>query len=109
MIDFCGICKKCADSCPSRSIPFDGRQKIEGVLRWKINSESCFTYWCTIGTDCGKCMAVCPYSHPNNVMHNFIRWGIHNSYIFRRFALYMDDLFYRRKPKSRKIPSWIDI
>ena len=109
LIDFCGICKKCAESCPSRSIPFDARQEIEGVLRWKINSESCFTYWCTIGTDCGKCMAVCPYSHPNNAMHNFIRWGIHNSYIFRRFALYMDDLFYRRKPKSRKNPSWIDI
>jgi len=108
-IDFCGICKKCADICPSRSISFDDRENLDGVLRWKINSESCFTYWCTIGTDCGRCMAVCPYSHPNNFMHNFIRWGIHNSYIFRRFALYMDDLIYGRKPKSGKLPSWIDI
>lgn len=109
VIDFCEICKKCADICPSRSIPFEKRrEEIEGVLRWKINSESCFTYWCTVGTDCGRCMAVCPYAHPNNTMHNFIRWGIHNSYIFRRFALLMDDLFYGRKPKSRKLPSWID-
>lgn len=108
-IDFCGICKKCADVCPSRSISFDDREKIDGVYRWKINSESCFTYWSTAGTDCGRCMAVCPYSHRNNLMHNFIRWGIHNSYIFRRFALYMDDLFYGRRPKSRKLPSWIDI
>jgi len=107
-IDFCGICKKCAEVCPSQSISFNERENIEGVLRWKINSESCFTYWCTAGTDCGRCMAVCPYSHPNNFMHNFIRWGIHNSYIFRRFALFMDDLFYGRKPKSGKIPSWID-
>ncbi len=109
VIDFCDICKKCADICPSRSIPTTSREKIDGVLRWKINSESCFTYWCAIGTDCGRCMAVCPYSHPNNSMHNFIRWGIKNSYIFRRFALYMDDLFYGRKPKSRKLPRWIDI
>ena len=109
VIDFCGICKKCADICPSRSISFDDREEIEGVLRWQINSESCFTYWCVAGTDCGRCMAVCPYSHGNNLMHNFIRWGIHNSYIFRRFALYMDDLFYGRRPKSRKLPSWIDI
>ena len=108
-IDFCGICKKCAEVCPSRSISFEDRKKIEGVLRWQINSESCFTYWCTTGTDCGRCMAVCPYSHPNNFMHNFIRWGINNSYIFRRFALHMDDLFYGRKPKSGKLPSWIDI
>ena len=109
IIDFCGICKKCADVCPSRSISFNDREQIQGVLRWKLNSESCFTYWCTSGTDCGRCMAVCPYSHPNNLMHNFIRWGINNSYIFRRFALYMDDLFYGRKPKSRNLPSWIDI
>jgi reductive dehalogenase len=106
-IDFCGICKKCAEVCPSRSISFNDREKIDDTLRWKINSESCFTYWCTAGTDCGRCMAVCPYSHPNNSLHNFIRWGIKNSYIFRRFALYMDDLFYGRKPKSRNLPSWI--
>ncbi len=109
VIDFCGICKKCAEVCPSRSISFDNREEIQGTLRWKINSESCFTYWCTSGTDCGRCMAVCPYSHPNNLMHNFIRWGINNSHIFRRFALYMDDLFYGRRPKSRNLPSWIDL
>ncbi|PLX19442.1 MAG: hypothetical protein C0597_05175 [Marinilabiliales bacterium] len=108
-IDFCSICKKCADICPSRSISFADREEIKGALRWQINSESCFTYWCSSGTDCGRCMAVCPYSHPNNLMHNFIRWGINNSYIFRRFALYMDDLFYGRRPKSRNLPNWIDI
>jgi len=109
VIDFCSICKKCADVCPSRSIPFGDRKKNEGAFRWQINSETCFTYWCSTGTDCGRCMAVCPYSHPNNLMHNFIRWGIHNSYIFRRFALYMDDLFYKRKPKSKQLPSWVNI
>ncbi|MCG8409857.1 MAG: reductive dehalogenase [Bacteroidales bacterium] len=107
IIDFCRICKKCADACPSRSIPFNDREKTNNTLRWKINSESCFTYWCTIGTDCGRCMSVCPYSHPNNFLHNFIRFGIANSYIFRRFALIMDDLFYGRKPKSWKLPKWI--
>lgn len=107
-IDFCTICKKCADVCPSRSISFEDRKEIGGVLRWQINSESCFTYWCSSGTDCGRCMAVCPYSHPNNLMHNFIRWGIKNSYIFRRFAIYMDDLFYGRRPKSKDLPDWMN-
>lgn len=108
VIDFCKICKKCADICPSASISHDDRKVIDGVKRWKINHETCFTYWCTAGTDCGRCMAVCPYSHPNNLLHNFIRWGIHNSYIFRRFALKMDDMFYGRKPKSASFPSWMN-
>ncbi|RLD58076.1 MAG: reductive dehalogenase, partial [Bacteroidetes bacterium] len=107
VIDFCTICKKCADVCPSRSIPFDDRKLIDGVLRWQICQETCFTYWCSVGTDCGKCMSSCPYSHPNNLMHNFIRWGISNSMIFRRFALKMDDLFYGRVPKVKEIPKWI--
>ncbi|HKL07298.1 MAG TPA: reductive dehalogenase [Bacteroidales bacterium] len=108
VIDFCTICKKCADVCPSQAILFDNRKNTEGVLRWKINSESCFTYWSAIGTDCGRCIAVCPYAHPNNLMHNAIRWGIGNSFLFRRFALWMDDLFYGRRPKPKPLPFWLD-
>ena len=108
VIDFCTICKKCADVCPSASISHYNRSVHEGVLRWKINSESCFTYWSAIGTDCGRCIAVCPYAHPNNLMHNAIRWGINNSYLFRRFALWMDDLFYGRRPKPKPFLFWLD-
>ncbi|MFO7843820.1 MAG: reductive dehalogenase domain-containing protein, partial [Bacteroidales bacterium] len=108
VIDFCNICKKCADACPSHAISFDNRKNTEGVLRWKINSESCFTYWATVGTDCGRCIAVCPYAHPDNLMHYAIRLGINNSFLFRRFALWMDDLFYGRKPKAKPKPIWLD-
>lgn len=107
VIDFCRLCKKCADVCPSASISKEDRKEIDGVLRWQIDSESCFTYWTLAGTDCGRCMAACPYSHPDNALHNFIRWGIQHFYFFRRFALKMDDFFYGRKPKSGKIPSWL--
>lgn len=106
-IDFCNICKKCAQSCPSQSIPHDARKKINNALRWQINSESCFTYWTTIGTDCGKCMQVCPYSHPNNKLHNFVRWGIRNNWIFRRLALKFDDIFYGQHSGNQKFPKWI--
>ena len=103
MIQFCEICKKCADACPPKAIPFDGRKNEDGINRWKINSESCYTYWCTIGTDCGRCMSVCPYSHPNNFLHNLIRFGIHLSPVFRKFALKMDDFFYGRIPPTKTI------
>jgi reductive dehalogenase len=104
MLKFCHICKKCADVCPSKSIPFDDRKLIDGVRRWQINQERCFTYWCIIGTDCGKCMSDCPFSHPDNLFHRAVRKMIRNSSVFRHFALRMDDFFYGRNPRSFKVP-----
>jgi len=106
IIDFCTICKKCAENCPSRSISFDERMEIDGAWRWRINADTCFRYWNAIGTDCGICMAVCPYSHPDNLTHNAVRWAIQHSGFGRRVALRMDDAFYGRKPAARKFPAW---
>ena len=107
MIDFCTICKKCAENCPSKAIPFGLRVDEDGILRWKLDAEKCFAYWNESGTDCGICMAVCPYSHPDHPLHNFIRWGNARSGAFRRMALKMDDLFYDRKPARKPNPSWL--
>jgi len=107
MLHFCEICKKCADNCPSRAISSDSRREIDGVHRWQIKQETCYRYWCLIGTDCGKCMAVCPFSHPDNFAHNMVRWAIAHSGFARYLALYMDDFFYGRNPESKSGPSWI--
>lgn len=106
VLDFCTICKKCADCCPSKSIPFSDRQELEEVLRWQINAESCFRYWSKIGTDCGRSMAVCPYSHPDNLAHNLVRWGIQRSGLFRRLAIKLDDFFYGKRPVPHPAPEW---
>jgi reductive dehalogenase len=106
---FCEICKKCATNCPSKAISFDKREKIDGSYRWRIDSESCFTYWCVIGTDCAKCIKVCPYAHPNNLMHTIIRRGIRNNVLFRHLALYLDDFFYSKKPPKGNIPKWMQL
>ncbi len=104
VIEFCGICKKCADVCPSNSIPFGDREDINGIKRWRINQETCFTYWCLTGTDCARCMRACPYSHPNTFLHNMVRAGLRNSALFRRFALVADDFFYGRTPSRLPPP-----
>jgi ferredoxin len=108
VIDFCTICEKCARVCPSRSIPFGPREEVDGALRWKLNPDTCFRYWAVVGTDCARCMSVCPYSHPDSFSHNLIRWGIARSGAFRRFALMMDDLFYGKKPRPKLGPGWVD-
>ena len=97
VLDFCATCRKCAENCPSNSIPFGDREPIDGGLRWAIDAESCFRYWNVIGTDCGRCMAVCPYAHPDSGAHNLVRWMMRHSGEARRAALWMDDLVYGRQ------------
>ena len=108
-IDFCRICQKCAETCPGQSIPTGDRAEIDGASRWRINADSCFRYWNRVGTDCARCMAVCPYSHPNNPVHNLVRWTVRRSGAARRAVLWMDDVFYGRKPAPRPAPGWIPL
>lgn len=109
-VDFCLECKKCADSCPSRAISFKAPEVDEsGVRRWRIDAEACFTLWGRLGTDCARCMAVCPYSHPDNAMHSLVRWGIRNNGLFRKGALWMDDLMYGRRPPPKGELEWMDV
>ncbi len=109
VLDFCTICRKCAENCPSRAIPLGERQLIDGALRWRIDAERCFRYWNVIGTDCGRCVSVCPYSHPDSLMHNLVRWEVRHSGVARRVVLRMDDLFYGRHPAQRKAPAWLAV
>ncbi len=102
VVDFCTQCRKCAENCPTRSIPFGEREPIDEGYRWRIDAESCFRYWCVVGTDCGRCVTVCPYSHPNSPAHNLVRWAIRRSGAARRLLLRMDDLFYGRRPRPRR-------
>lgn len=102
VIDFCRVCRKCADHCPSKAIPRGDRSSEGESLRWRVDGEACFTYWCAVGTDCGVCIRVCPYSHRDNVFHRAVRAGVRRSFLFRRFAIRLDDVFYGRRIDLKK-------
>jgi ferredoxin len=108
-LHFCHLCQKCARVCPSAAIPEGPRENIDGQEKWQLNSEKCYHYWTTSGTDCGRCITACPYSHPDNRFHRFLRWGIKNNLLFRLMAIKLEDLFYGRKPAVRPLPGWTDI
>ncbi len=105
--DFCSKCLKCADACPASAISKKDKEVIGGIKRWQIDQEKCFTYWSYAGTDCGRCIGVCPYSHPNNLFHNSIRFLIRHFPNFRKPAVLLDDFFYGRRPKPHKFPKWV--
>jgi len=100
--DFCEKCLKCAVNCPSGAIPRDGQVNVRGVEKWPLNVEKCLHYWRYIGTDCGLCMKVCPFSHPPTLVHNLIRAGIRRSSFARTVSAWGDDLFYGKKVKYER-------
>ncbi len=106
-IHFCEVCKKCAENCPSQSIPYHSELTKKHPQRWTINHENCFTYWCKTGTDCGRCLAVCPFSHPDNFIHNIVRWMIKRNPINRWLAIKLDNFFYGRKPTAKSLQGWM--
>ncbi|MGD8726250.1 MAG: reductive dehalogenase domain-containing protein [Gemmatimonadales bacterium] len=107
VIDFCERCRKCASVCPASAIPSGDREEVDGVRRWQIDSEACFTFWCHVGTDCARCVAACPYSHPDNLLHRAVRRGVRNSALFRRAAIAGDDLVYGKNPAPSPLPDWM--
>jgi len=68
--DFCKHCRICASSCPSGAISHGEKKLIRGVERYPFKAEACFRIWNEVGTDCGVCIASCPYSKPSSIHHS---------------------------------------
>ncbi|MCG1025851.1 MULTISPECIES: reductive dehalogenase [Dehalobacter] len=65
MLDFCRVCKKCADNCPAQAITFDDDPvPHNGYLRWNTDSKKCTVFRCANdeGVNCGRCIKVCPWN-----------------------------------------------
>ncbi|MGB9921083.1 MAG: hypothetical protein ACPLPT_10260 [Moorellales bacterium] len=103
---FCKYCKKCAASCPSRSIPTGEKTVVNGIRRWKLEAETCSAYWARVGTDCCICMAVCPWSHPRTLTHRLSTYFATRSAFARRVLIWLDDLFYGTYKRKWYGPEW---
>lgn len=105
--EFCRRCKKCAESCPSRSIPLGDKVVYNGASKWKLNADSCFEFWGKIGTDCSVCMAVCPFSRPDTPLHRMVRHVLARSAPAARFLPLIDNFIYGRKWHAKPVPRWL--
>lgn len=105
--EFCRKCMKCADSCPSRSITTGEMTVTRGIEKWKLDEVSCYDYWSRVGTDCAICMAICPFSRPNNYFHKSIRWFVANSPLAKKTFPHIDNFLYGKRWSSRVVPDWL--
>ena len=94
---FCDVCKKCATNCPTKALSIKGKSTVRGIEKWTTNVERCYSIWRFYGTDCGICMAVCPFSHRNNWFHYFIRKVVKFFPVFNRILLIFDEIIYGKK------------
>lgn len=66
---FCEKCQLCAVHCPAQAIS-KGKKTTKarnisnnpGVLKWPLDAEKCFRYWCEQGVDGNICIKVCPFN-----------------------------------------------
>jgi len=105
--EFCKKCKKCAESCPSRSIPLGAKEVFNGTERWKLDEDSCFELWGKVGTDCSVCMAVCPFSRPDTLSHKMVRYLVARSWAAQTFFPLIDNFIYGKRWKPRQLPPWL--
>jgi reductive dehalogenase len=105
--EFCMVCKKCAQTCPSRSIMSGDRtternnpSNNSGELKWPINAETCRMYWSRLGTSCMNCIATCPYNKPYTWPHRSVRWFTDHARWADSLYVKGDDLFGYGKPKK---------
>jgi ferredoxin len=74
---FCRGCKRCAEVCEVDAISFKDEPDWEpstkssspGALKWYMDAEKCFEYWCDNGIDCSTCISVCPYTRGRSEAH----------------------------------------
>ncbi|MCD4740921.1 MAG: reductive dehalogenase [Desulfobacteraceae bacterium] len=105
---FCKSCKKCADSCPSKSIPQGEKVIYNGFAKWKLDEESCFDYWSKVGTDCSICMAICPFSRPNTFLHRFVGLFVAKSKIAQILFPHIDNFLYGKKWRPKTVVPWLN-
>ncbi|MFX1318776.1 MAG: reductive dehalogenase [Promethearchaeota archaeon] len=68
--EYCCHCKRCAEACEVDAISKTDeptftptcKSNNPGVLKWPVNSERCYEFWCDNGGDCSTCIAVCPFT-----------------------------------------------
>jgi len=111
LLEFCKICKRCAEACPSQCLSFDDEPSFEvkgdwnnpGHQAWFEKSPNCLAYWQESTSGCSICIAVCPWSKKDKtVIHQIVKASSAKIPALDGFFTSMDRAFGYGKQKSAK-------
>ena len=107
---FCRVCKRCAESCPSKAISSaDDKVEHNGYLAWPLDMARCTKYRVANrnGAGCGMCVKSCPWNKPPGWTHDAVRWTIRTAPALNPLIVKLDKfLGYGRQ--DRKWKWWFD-
>ena len=100
--EFCRRCKRCAEKCPPKVISFDDEPSGKtfsisnnpGVMKWYVNVDRCYEFWCNNGTDCSNCVMSCPFTKPDTWPHRLARSVIRRTSLLNGVFLRLDRLYH---------------
>jgi len=104
---FCESCKTCATYCPSGALNTNSKPSYEtqgewsrgGIKTWYENSLACRNYWAEVGTNCGICFAVCPFSVKDRAfIHQMVKGVVGTTPIFNSALADMSRRVYSSGP-----------
>ena len=82
LLEFCKVCKRCAEACPSGCLSFDDEPSFEvkgewnnpGHQAWFEDSPQCLAYWSESTSGCSVCVAVCPWTKKDKAaIHSIVK------------------------------------
>lgn len=95
--EFCKVCKKCAEACPSGAITLESDyidppsdMNNGGTKRWYADGRKCAQYWGDGGVSCSRCILACPYNKPQTWIHDVVKGVTTTTPAFDRLFVSLD-------------------
>ena len=114
--EFCTVCGRCAETCPSEALSFDEQPGFEvrgewnnpGHQAWQEDCVKCFEFWEESNSYCSTCIMVCPWAKKDKTaLHEVIKASSAKMPILDRLLVSMDERFGYGKMKDPD--AWWDL